>query len=346
MAVVYLADDSELGRPVAIKLLADNLAEDADFRARFLREARLAARLNHPHIVQVFDIGEHDGRPFIVMEYVPGGTLAGELARARRLAAERVTEVALECCAGLACAHAAGLVHRDIKPENVLVADGGTVKISDFGIARAADEARLTLTGSILGTARYLAPEQALGGQVTPAADIYSLGVVCYELLTGRPPHEADTLTSLVSAKRLPPASAVRDLRPDAPPELDAAITACLDPSAARRPTASGLAGMLGGERAEAATRVMAARPTQVAHAETAKWPSERATARSRLRIPGRLAAAIAAAAVLAVVLALVVSSSGGAAPKPAPKPPAAPTGGTPAQLAANLTTWIRRHSR
>ncbi len=347
MAVVYLADDGELGRPVAVKLLADNLADDADFRARFLREARLAARLNHPNIVQVFDIGEHDGRPFIVMEYVAGETLAGERARAGRLAPARVAEVAVQCCAGLGCAHAAGLVHRDVKPENVLVAGDGTVKISDFGIARAADEARLTMTGSILGTARYLAPEQAMGGPVTPAADIYSLGVVCYELLTGRPPHEADTLTGLVSAKRSAPASSTRDLRADVPVWLDDAVTACLVPAPHDRPSAGQLAGMLGEQQTAPATRVMAAPTAQLDNVETAKWPTHRTTNQSTRRIPGRLAGTLAlVAAMMAIVVALWLATSGSRAPKPAPEPAAAPTGGTPAQLAQHLASWIRQHSQ
>ena len=164
MAVVYLGYDAELHRPVAIKLLADNLAQDAEFRARFLREARMAARLSHANIVQVFDIGQDDhARPFIVMEYVEGETLAETLAREGRLAVDRVVEIGLQCCAGLAYAHTAGLIHRDVKPANLLVATDGTVKLADFGVARALDQTHITQTGSILGTTRYLAPEQAAG---------------------------------------------------------------------------------------------------------------------------------------------------------------------------------------
>ena len=158
MAVVYLAHDTELGRPVAVKVLADHGMEDHSFRARFAREARIAAGLTHPNVVQVFDVGEEAGRPFIVMEYVEGETLGDELRRERRLAPARVIDVARQCCAGLACAHAAGLVHRDIKPQNLLVTADGAVKIADFGVAHALDQTRLTLTGSIVGTARYLAP--------------------------------------------------------------------------------------------------------------------------------------------------------------------------------------------
>ena len=137
--------------------------------------------------MQVFDIGEDAGLPFIVMEYVEGETLGDTLQRERRMAPGRVAEIGRECCAGLACAHAAGLVHRDIKPQNLLVANNGSIKIADFGVAHALDQTRLTLTGSIVGTARYLAPEQTVGGPITPAADVYALGVVLYELL-GRTP--------------------------------------------------------------------------------------------------------------------------------------------------------------
>ena len=200
MAVVYLGYDAELQRPVAVKLLADNLAQDEEFRVRFLREARMAARLSHANIVQVFDIGQDDQqRPFIVMEYVEGQTLADALAREGHLAAERVVEIGLQCCAGLAYAHTAGLIHRDIKPPNLLVATDGTVKLADFGVARKLDQTHITQTGSILGTARYLAPEQAAGKRVTAAADIYSLGVVLYELLTGQTPYDGLSLTELVS---------------------------------------------------------------------------------------------------------------------------------------------------
>ena len=196
MATVYLAHDEELGRPVAIKLLAERLAGDPDFRTRFLREARLAARLSHPNIVTVYDAGEaEDGRPYIVMEYVPGTTFA-ELGQ---IAPSEAVELAIQASRGLAHAHAAGLVHRDVKPQNLLLREDGTVKVADFGIARAAETTALTQVGTVLGTAAYLSPEQALGEQVTAAAYIYSLGAVLYELLTGRPPYEFDSLADLAT---------------------------------------------------------------------------------------------------------------------------------------------------
>ena len=178
MAVVYAAYDSELGRHVALKVLAAHLAGDDGFRARFLREARIAASLSHPNLVRVYDIAEHGGLPCIVMELVEGGTLDGG-----RLTSDEAAQVA----EGLAYAHARGVVHRDLKPGNLLRSAGGQVKIADFGIARAAEETRLTQIGTVLGTLRYLAPEQAEGRDVGPEADVYSLGVVLEELLTEKP---------------------------------------------------------------------------------------------------------------------------------------------------------------
>jgi serine/threonine protein kinase len=185
MAIVVLARDRELDRPVAIKLLADNLARDADLRARFVREARLAARLSHPNVVKVFDAGEDGGRPYIVMECVNGPTLAEVLARRGRLPPDEAVDLAIQACAGLDHAHEAGLVHRDVKPHNLLLRDDGLLKVADFGIARAVQATRLTEAGTILGTGAYLSPEQAAGEDVTAAADLYSLGAVVYELLTG-----------------------------------------------------------------------------------------------------------------------------------------------------------------
>jgi serine/threonine-protein kinase len=178
MAVVYAARDTEMDRRVALKVLAAHLAGDEAFRARFLREARIAGSLSHPNLVRVYDIHELDGLPCIVMELVEGGTLEGG-----RLTPAEAAEVA----EGLAYAHARGVVHRDLKPGNLLRTRDGTVKIADFGIARAAEETRMTLIGTVLGTLRYLSPEQAAGRDVGPEADVYSLGVVLDELLTDKP---------------------------------------------------------------------------------------------------------------------------------------------------------------
>jgi serine/threonine protein kinase len=193
MATVYLAHDDELERPVAIKLLAEHLARDEQFLARFLREAQLASRLSHPNVVRVYDAGDDDGRPFIVMECVNGESLADT----RALPADRVVELGVQACAGLQHAHEAGLVHRDIKPANLLVRDDGVLKIADFGIARAAESTRHTQAGTVLGTAAYLSPEQVSGADATPASDVYALGAVLYELLAGRPPYAFSSLSEL-----------------------------------------------------------------------------------------------------------------------------------------------------
>jgi serine/threonine protein kinase len=176
MAVVYAGWHEQLERPVALKVLAEHLAGDAEFRARFLREARIASKLHHPNLVQTYDITEVDGLPCIVMELLPAGTLEDD---------ELTREEAGEVAAGLAHAHSRGVVHRDLKPANLLRSQNGNVKIADFGIARALEETMVTQIGTVLGTMRYLAPEQAEGRVVGTEADVYSLGVVFDELLEG-----------------------------------------------------------------------------------------------------------------------------------------------------------------
>src|SRR5256885_1724865 len=242
MATVDLAHDVELDRPVALKRLAENLARDQELRRRFLREARLAARLAHPNVVRVFDVGEDGGRPFIAMEYVEGETLAELMARRGRLPAGEAATLGMQMCAGLAAAHAAGLVHRDVKPPNLLLGTDGVLKLGDFGVAVGHEGTRLTLAGTVLGTAGYLAPEQARGERVTAAADIYAVGAVLFELLTGEPSRTAGSLAELGAEDGFePPDLAARV--PATPPELVAAGTAC--PSARpadRPPTPPGLA--------------------------------------------------------------------------------------------------------
>ena len=192
MAVVYAGWHEQLERPVALKVLADHLANDAAFRTRFLREARIAAKLHHPNLVQTYDIAEVDGRPTIVMELLQGPTLeGGALSR----------EDAAEVAGGLAHAHSRGVVHRDLKPANLLRGANGRVKIADFGIARAAEETRVTQIGTVLGTMRYLAPEQAEGRDVGPEADVYSLGVVLDELLDGTTPRDVALLREMRAAE-------------------------------------------------------------------------------------------------------------------------------------------------
>ena len=193
MGEVYRATDGLLGRTVAVKVLADRHSRDPDVRARFTREARAAARLSaHPHVVTVFDVGEHDGHPFIVMEYLEGGSVY-DRARSSTVRAGTALEWLSQAASAIDAAHAQGVIHRDVKPANLLLDGEQRVHVTDFGIASAAGLDTLTLPGTVLGTAGYLSPEQARGETATPASDRYALGVVAYELLTGRRPYEAET---------------------------------------------------------------------------------------------------------------------------------------------------------
>jgi eukaryotic-like serine/threonine-protein kinase len=211
MSTVQVAVDRRLERQVAVKLLAEHLADDSQFISRFRREALAAARLVHPNIVQVFDFGldEASGRHYIVMEYIRGRSGAEILREETRLGVGDTLELVDGACRGLAHAHRMGVIHRDVKPGNILRSDEGAVKLADFGIAKAlgAQTSQITQAGSVLGTAAYLAPEQATGADVGPAADIYGLGVVTYQLLAGRLPYDAASLTelALMQERQTPP---------------------------------------------------------------------------------------------------------------------------------------------
>src|SRR3712207_9051355 len=194
MAEVYLAHDDILDRDVALKVMSGRYAGDEEFVERFKREAQSAAALSHPNIVSIFDRGaSEDGTYYIAMEYLPGGTLKDRILKRGALPARTAAEVALQIAEALHAAHKRGVIHRDIKPHNILITDSGNVKVTDFGIARAASSSTMTRTGSILGTAHYISPEQAMGEPVGPASDLYSLGVVLYEMLTGELPYDAET---------------------------------------------------------------------------------------------------------------------------------------------------------
>jgi eukaryotic-like serine/threonine-protein kinase len=237
MSTVFLGLDTVLERPVAVKLLAEHLAEDESFVARFRREALAAARLQHPNIVQVFDSGQDPSsdRHFIVMEYVDGPSCADLLRDQGTLGVEQTADIVRGACNGLDYAHRQGVVHRDVKPGNLLIAsDGDTLKLADFGIAKAAEQTRITQVGSVLGTAAYLSPEQARGEEAGPPSDIYSLGVCAYQFLAGRLPHEYGSLTELALKQQNDRVQPITDFRPDVPGELDRAIRVCLetDPSA------------------------------------------------------------------------------------------------------------------
>jgi serine/threonine protein kinase len=226
MATVHLAFDQRLERHVALKLLAEHLADDATFVSRFRREALAAARLVHPNIVQVFDFGfdESHHQHFIVMEHVPGNSCAELLRDRGHLDVEETVDVVGQACRGLDYAHRNGVVHRDVKPGNLLVSESGVVKLADFGIARATDQSSITQVGSVLGTAAYLAPEQARGEEAGPSADLYSLGVVTYQLLSGRLPYEATSLSELALKQQRESPVPLDEINPHVPRELARAV--------------------------------------------------------------------------------------------------------------------------
>jgi eukaryotic-like serine/threonine-protein kinase len=327
MAVVYLAHDEELRRPVAIKVLGAEVAADEELRARFLREARLASRLAHPNVVRVYDASEAGGRLFIVMEYVPGSTLAdySKLAHAEAIGLVR------QACAGVQHAHDAGLVHRDIKPANLLLRDDGVLKIADFGIARAADTTQLTQQGTVLGTAAYLAPEQAAGETVGPAADIYSLAAVLYELLTGRPPYQPGSLAELGDLQRAGAITPPRDLEPSVPQGVEAALMRALAREPRFRPSSAAEFGRdLAGVPEEAPTR-----PRR----------SHRETSRTKKWTVGVVLGVVAVAGAVIAIARTGDSKTASRPPKPAPI--SSPVrGATPAAEARNLSAWLRAHSR
>jgi eukaryotic-like serine/threonine-protein kinase len=333
MAAVYLAHDEELNRPVALKVLAEHLASDASFRTRFLREARLAAGLVHRNVVQVYDIGEDEGKPFIVMEYVGGETLAAELRRRGRLDSLEVVRTAIQVCAGLEAAHAGGHVHRDVKPHNLIRASDGTVKLADFGIARAADGTALTEHGAVLGTAAYIAPEQARGGRVTAAADLYALGVVLYQLLTGQTPVQGETLAEILSKREEDAIRRPRELAPGVPPELEAAVMRCLARNPDYRPpSAAELAQELASALPEAATEPLPEPSGRRATDVTALLTAPRRRARFFWRLPRASAAAVLTLASL-LVLGVVVAVVLGAFDSPtSPQTQKATRGRTPVQ--------------
>ncbi len=241
MSNVYKATDRILERTVAVKILAEHLSDDERFVARFKREALAVAKLIHPNIVQVYDTGVDEGRHYIVMEYVEGRSGAQILQRQGPVEAETAAEIGIQACAGLDYAHRRGIIHRDVKPGNLMVVGGPvgggemTVKLTDFGIARAIEQTRITQVGSVVGTAAYLAPEQVRGEEATPATDVYALGVVLYQFLTGRLPYEGSSLAELAvrqqNEKPLPPST----YNDEVPESLSAAVLRALEGDPNRR---------------------------------------------------------------------------------------------------------------
>ena len=238
MARVYRARDSVLERVVALKILHEQYATDEAFVRRFRDEARAAARLSHPNVVRVLDRGVAAGREYIVFEYVEGESLRELVARSGALPLRRALELGLDVARALTYAHERELVHRDVKPQNVLVGDDGRARVADFGIARSLREPGHTESGAVLGTGSSISPEQARGERVGPAADVYALGVLLYELLAGEPPYDGETLVVVALRHVEDPVPAVLERRPDCPPRLARLVDRCLAKAPEERPTA------------------------------------------------------------------------------------------------------------
>jgi beta-lactam-binding protein with PASTA domain/predicted Ser/Thr protein kinase len=229
MADVYCAEDLQLGRNVALKVLHSRFAEDAEFRERFRREARSAAGLQHQNVVSIYDRGEWDGNYYIAMEYLEGRTLKEIVQREGPLAPERAMDLTVQVLRATRFAHRRGIIHRDIKPHNVIVDEEDRAKVTDFGIARAAGASDMTQTGSIMGTAQYLSPEQAQGHAVSEPSDLYSVGIMLYELLTGRVPFDGESAVTIalkhVNERPVPPSM----INPAVPPELEGVVLRALE---------------------------------------------------------------------------------------------------------------------
>jgi serine/threonine-protein kinase len=280
MSNVYRATDLILERTVAVKILAEHLSDDERFVERFRREALAVAKLIHPNIVQVYDTGLDEARHYIVMEYVEGRSGAQILQRQGPFEPETAAEAGIQACAGLDYAHRCGIIHRDVKPGNLMVVGGPvgggamTVKLTDFGIARAIEQTRITQVGSVVGTAAYLAPEQVRGEEATPATDVYALGVVLYQFLTGRLPYEGSSLAELAVRQQNERPLAPSAYNDDVPEPLGGAVLRALEGDPARRyASADELAGGLQlGLQGEDVTLPYeeGATPTQVLGGETA----------------------------------------------------------------------------
>ena len=274
MGEIFRAEDADLARIVAIKVLADRYANDEAIRARFTREALAAARLsNAPSTVTIFDVGEHDDHPYIVMEYLPGGSLADRLARDGAQPMGRSLEWLGQAAAALDAAHASGVVHRDVKPANLLLDNDDRVKVADFGVASAVGLGSLTEVGTVVGTAGYLAPEQARGEKATPASDRYALAVVAFELLTGTRPFERESSTAEALAHVSAPIPPASSLNPELPSQMDDALARGLAKQPEHRyETAADLVHALRDALADAAGSTTVGALAPVAHSRGRRW--------------------------------------------------------------------------
>jgi len=314
MGDIYRATDSVLGREVAVKILADRYAQDKPVRERFTREALAAARLSgEPNIVTIFDVGEHNGRPYIVMEHLGGGSLDDVIRSGGAQPPQRVFTWLEQAARALDTAHARGIVHRDVKPGNLLLDRERNVYVADFGIASAAGMDSLTMTGTVLGTAGYLSPEQAQGERATPASDRYALAVVAFELLTGSRPFEADSPTAEAAAHVNAPVPSI-SARADLPRELDRCFERALSKDPARRfPTCAEFVAALRSAFAEAAGQTRQLAPVPPTAATRTLPPPRRSSSAWPLLI-----ALIVAGAVAGALLAYFLTRGGSSSP-PAP---------------------------
>ncbi len=311
MGEIYRATDGTLGRAVAVKLLAERYSRDEGVRERFTREALSAARLSgEPHVVTIFDVGEHAERPFIVMEYLSGGSLEQ---RVRKDGAQRpgqALEWLEQAAIALDAAHRNGVVHRDVKPANLLLDRNENVHVADFGIASAAGMDSLTMTGTVLGTAGYLSPEQAQGERATPASDRYALAVVAFELLSGRRPYENESMTAEAAAHVNAPVPSIAEVCEGLPPELDPIFRRAMakDPRE-RFPTAQDFVAAIRAALAEAAGTTRSFRPVVATQAPPPRAPARRT---SRGGTWAALAALLALGAIGGAIAAVVLTHDSG----------------------------------
>jgi tRNA A-37 threonylcarbamoyl transferase component Bud32 len=321
IGIVYRASDQSLHRDVAIKVLRPALADDASMRERFLREARTAAALRHDHVVAVYGVGQHAQQPYLVMEYIPGGSLADRLVRKGRLPNAEVVRLGIEVALGLAAAHAKGIVHRDVKPGNILWdAERARYKLTDFGLAKALDDVGLTQTGTVAGTPEFLSPEQAEGSVADARSDLFSLGAVLYAACAGTSPFHADSSLGALHRVRTYAPPDLTQVRDDCPPEL-AKLVACLLAKDPQRRYASAT------EVAEELRQI------ELRIAGVGRAASHSASTRVRQRLARKLAAAVGAAALLAIAALIWYSTrddeplldAGSPAPSVAPTPPTPP---------------------
>jgi eukaryotic-like serine/threonine-protein kinase len=371
MGEIYRAEDELLGRTVAIKVLAKRFSADEALRGRFTREALAAARLSgEPNTVTIFDVGEHESRPFIVMEYLRGGSLEDRLREHGAQDPGRVLAGLDEAGAALDAAHDHGVVHRDVKPGNLLLAGDGTVRVADFGVASAAGLDSLTMTGTVLGTAGYLAPEQARGEPTTPATDLYALAVVAFELLTGQRPFQADNPTAEAAAHVHAPVPAVSE-RGDLPRELDPVFRRAMAKEPAERyPSA--------GDFVSALREAMRTAGATTRELEPVVAPPAAATPRKRFPIAvliggGLIAASLAGVGVAAILTngdrertavqtvttervrtvqgeprtqTVITTAPAPAQPAPPPPPPPPPAGGASGRVLTDQATRLMAEGR